>query len=157
MITRQKVALLLVMDQPGTIYSFPDLKKDQERTRIIIFATDNAVAGTETLSLEEACSLCNQYKINVYAYCPTKEMNKYVTDTGIEDYKNAIEKNANGKFYTGDISKMSSNIMDEIKKTKISLLQTSEKRFIVDHPEIVVIITTICIFILIILEKWIKI
>ena len=84
-------------------------------------------------------------------------MNKYVTDTGIEDYKNAIEKNANGKFYTGDISKMSSNIMDEIKKTKISLLQTSEKRFIVDHPEIVVIITTICIFILIILEKWIKI
>jgi CHASE3 domain sensor protein len=93
----------------------------------------------------------------VYAYCPTKEMNKYVTDICLNEYKNAIEKNANGKFYTGDISKMASNIMEEIKNTKISLMQTSEKRFIVDHPEIAVIITTICIFILIILEKWIKI
>ena len=157
MIMKQREVHLLATDWLGTIYSFPDLKKDQKRTRIIIFATDNDVAGTETLSLEESCSLCKQYKINVYAYCPTKEMNKYVTETSINDYKNAIEKKANGKFYTGEISKIAPNIMDEIKKTKISLMKTSEKKYIVDHPEFAFIIMTICILILIILEKWIKI
>lgn len=52
---------------------------------------------------------------------------------------------------------MVKSIMDEIKKTKLSLLQTSEKKYIIDHPEIAFISMLICIFILIILEKWIKI
>ena len=41
----------------GTVYSFPDLKTNSSRTRIIIFATDNDVQGKEIISLEDASTL----------------------------------------------------------------------------------------------------
>ncbi len=138
------------------MFSFPDLKKDTERTRIIIFATDNAVSGTEAVSLDEACSLCKQYNINLYAYCPTVQMNMYTSKDKIEAYKKSVEQTAKGKFYTGDISQMASSIVEEIKETKTSLLKTSKKTRITDHPEIFVVSTIILFFILIIIEKRIK-
>ena len=132
------------------------MKKDTERTRIIIFATDNAVSGTEAVSLDEACSLCKQYNINLYAYCPTVQMNMYTSKDKIEAYKKSVEQTAKGKFYTGDISQMASSIVEEIKETKTSLLKTSKKTRITDHPEIFVVSTIILFFILIIIEKRIK-
>jgi len=140
----------------GTIFSFPNIKEDKERTRIIIFATDNDVAGTETITLEEACKLCKEYNINLYAYCPTTEMNPYTSQDKINSYKKAVEKNADGKFYTGDLDKLSSQIVDEIKETKTSLIKTSNKTFVTDHPEILVISITIVFLILIIIEKRVK-
>ena len=140
----------------GTLFSFPNLKEDNDRTRIIIFATDNDVAGKEKISLEEACQLCKKYNINVYAYCPTIQMNKNVTNEKINNYKNAIEKTAEGKFYIGDLDNMASNIVNEIKETKISLMQKNKKTYKTDQPEIFVKITIILFFILIIIEKRIK-
>lgn len=140
----------------GTIFSFPNLKTDKNRTRIIIFATDNAVDGKETITLEEACTLCKKYNINLYAYCPTVEMNEYTSREKIASYKKAVEEKADGKFYTGDLDKMSSSIVNEIKQTKISLLKASKKTFVTDHPEIFLINITILFFILIIVEKRVK-
>lgn len=145
------------MDLLGTIFSFPDVKEDHERTRIIIFATDNDVAGTEAVSLEDACKLCKQYGINLYAYCPTVEMNIYTSKEKIAAYKRAVEQLAEGKFYTGDLSKMTSNIANEIKETKTSLLKTSKKTFVTDHPEIFFISVVILYAILIFIEKRIRI
>ena len=140
----------------GTIYSFPDLKLDKERTRIIIFATDNDVSGTETISLEDACILCKQNNINLYAYCPTTQMNSYTSEEKIASYKKAVEKNAGGKFYTGNINTMSTNIVKEIKETKTSLLKTSKKTHVTDHPEIIFISIVILYVILISIEKRVK-
>ncbi len=140
----------------GTLYAFPDLKNDSERTRIIIFATDNDVQGTETITLSDACELCNQYKINVYAYCPTVEMNSHTSTEKIENYRIAIEQNAKGKFYTGDLTQMSQNIVNEIKETKKSLLKTTKKTYIIDHPNVFLISIIIIFTILIIIEKRIK-
>lgn len=145
------------MDLLGTIFSFPDIKTNKERTRIIVFVTDNSVAGKETITLNEACKLCKNYNINIYAYCPTKEMNSYVTQESINNYKNAIEINANGKFYTGDLSKATSYITDEIKETKTSKFKTSKKTYITDYPQIPLIGILILFIILIILEKRVKI
>ena len=78
------------MDLLGTIFSFPNLETDKERTRIIIFATDNDVNGVETVSLEDACNLCKEYKINLYAYCPTEEMNPYVSESKTNSYKTLV-------------------------------------------------------------------
>lgn len=147
----------MVMDWLGTIFSFPDVKEDHERTRIIIFATDNDVAGTEAVSLEDACKLCKQYGINLYAYCPTVEMNIYTSKEKIVAYRRAVEQLAGGKFYTGDLSEMSSNIVNEIKETKTSLLKTSKKTFVTDHPEIFFISVVILYTISIIIEKRIRI
>ena len=135
------------------MYSFPDLKKDTARTRIIIFATDNALSGTETITLNDACSLCKKYNINLYAYCPTSEMNAFATTERIASYKKAVEEKADGKFYTGNLEQMSTSIVNEIKDTKTSLLKSSKKTYATDHPEIVFIVTTIIFFSLIIVEK----
>ena len=138
------------------MFSFTNLKKDKERTRIIIFVTDNDVDGTETVSLEEACSLCKQYNVNVYAYCPTVEMNRYTSEEKIASYKKAIENQAGGKFYTGNLEQMTSNIVKEIKETKTSLLKTSPKTYITDHPQVSFITITILFTTLIIIEKRLK-
>ena len=145
------------MDLLGTVFSFPDLKKDTSRTRIIIFATDNDVGGKETISLSDACSLCQKYNINVYAYCPSTEMNIYASKEKISSYKKAVEEMAKGKFYTGNLEQMASNIVNEIKGTKMSLLKTSKKIYITDHPEIFLIAIVIIFSILIIIEKRAKI
>ena len=144
------------MDLLGTIFSFPDVKKDSKRTRIIIFATDNDVAGKETVTLDDACKLCKQYNINLYAYCPTEEMNSFTSKEKIASYKKAVEQSAGGKFYTGDLSKMTSNIVNEIKETKASLLKTSKKTIVTDHPEAIFISIIILFVILMIIEKRIK-
>lgn len=140
----------------GTVYSFPNVKTDKNRTRIIIFATDNALEGKETVSLEDACTICKQYNINLYAYCPTVEMNSNTSKTKIEQYKKAVEQNAGGKFYTGNLEKMSTSIVNEIKETKTSLLKSSKKTFVKDHPEMFFISIVTLFLILIILEKRIK-
>lgn len=132
------------------------MKTDKERTRIIIFATDNDVSGTETVSLEDACILCKQYNVNLYAYCPTVEMNIYTSQEKIESYKKAVEQKAGGKFYTGNLDQMTSSIVQEIKETKTSLLKTSKKTYVTDHPEIIFISITILFVILIIIEKRIR-
>lgn len=132
------------------------MKTDKGRTRIIIFATDNDVAGTETVSLEDACILCNQYNVNLYAYCPTVEMNIYTSNEKIASYKKAVEDKAGGKFYTGDLNKMTTSIVQEIKETKTSLLKTSKKTYVTDHPETIFISIIILFFILIIIEKRIR-
>lgn len=140
----------------GTVSSFPDLKENKDRTRIIIFATDNDVSGTEAVTLEEACAYCKQNNINLYAYCPSVDMNSYTSSEKIASYKAAVENIAGGKFYVGSLDKMSSSIVNEIKDTKTSEMNTSVKTIITDHPEVLCVIVTILIVILIILEKRIK-
>lgn len=140
----------------GTVSSFPDLKENKDRTRIIIFATDNDVSGTEAVTLEEACAYCKQNNINLYAYCPSVDMNPYTSSEKIASYKAAVENIAGGKFYVGSLDKMSSSIVNEIKDTKTSEMNTSVKTIITDHPEVLCVIVTILIVILIILEKRIK-
>lgn len=141
----------------GTISSFPDLKDNKDRTRIIIFATDNDVSGTETITLEEACKYCKQYKINLYAYCPSVDMNMYTSKEKIASYKKAVEEEAGGKFYVGSLEKMSSSIVNEIKDTKVSAMNTSVRTIITDHPEVLSVTVIILVAILIIIEKRIKI
>lgn len=144
------------MDWRGTVFSFSNLDKDRERTRIIIFTTDNDVAGTEAVSLEDACILCKQNNINLYAYSPTSEMNVFATKENIASYKRAVEEKAGGKFYTGDLDKMTTSIVGEIKETKTSVLKTSKKTYVTDHPEIIFISIVIIFFILTIVERRIK-
>lgn len=140
----------------GTIFAFPDLKNNIDRTRIIIFATDNDVAGAEEISLEDACEICNQYKINLYAYCPTTQMNSYTSEEKIAKYKKAVEEKAKGNFYTGNLETATSNIVKEIKETKKTMLKTSKKTIVTDHPEIIFVLILVLFLISIILEKRIK-
>ena len=141
----------------GTLYSFPDLKTDKDRTRIILFATDNALAGEETITLDNACKLCKQNNIKLYAYCPTTDMNMYATKDLIEDYKKSVTQTANGKFYLGDLDNMSTQMVKEIKETKTTLLDENKKTYIMDHPIVFFGIIVVTIIAMIIIEKRIRI
>ena len=79
-------------------------------------------------------------------------MNLYTSEEKIASYKKAVEENANGKFYTGNLMQLT-NIVSEIKETKTSLLKTSQKTYVTDYPEMFLITIVILFFILIILEK----
>lgn len=83
-------------------------------------------------------------------------MNIYATKEGIASYKSAVEKNAEGKFYTGNLDKMSSSIVNEVKETKTSLMKTSKKTYVTDHPEIIFISIIILFLILIMIEKRVR-
>lgn len=83
-------------------------------------------------------------------------MNVNTSEAKIASYKKAVEEKAEGKFYTGDLDKMTSNIVNEIKETKTSLMKTSKKTYVTDHPKIIFIITIILFFSLIIIEKRIR-
>lgn len=137
----------------GTVYSFPDIEKNKDRTRIIVFATDNDVQGKEVISLEDACTMCKEKGAILYAYCPSTSINKNATTTKISAYKDAIEKNASGNFYTGNLQETMSNIFEEIKNTKTSLLQTSKKTYETDNPEKIFIGIIIVFIIKTVIEK----
>ena len=83
-------------------------------------------------------------------------MNRYTSNDKILSYKNAVEKNADGKFYNGKLETLT-NIVNEIKETKTSLLKSNKKTYIKDHPEAVFIIIVTIFIILVIYEKIIKI
>ncbi len=83
-------------------------------------------------------------------------MNEFATQEKIASYKRAVEQKAGGKFYTGNLNKMTSNIVNEIKETKTSLLKTSKKTYVTDHPEGILISVIIIFLILIIIEKRIR-
>ena len=80
----------------------------------------------------------------------------YTSNEKIASYKKAVEQNAGGKFYTGDLQKMTTSIVQEIKETKTSLLKTSKKIYVTDHPEIFFISIIVIFFSLIIFEKRIR-
>lgn len=84
-------------------------------------------------------------------------MNPYTSKDKIASYKNAVEKNAGGKFYTGDLKNTISNITNEIRETKATLLKTSKKTIITDYPEIIFIVLVIVFTTLIFIEKRVKI
>ena len=48
-------------------------------------------------------------------------MNIHTSKEKISSYKKAVEQNAGGKFYTGNLDIMTSNLIDEIQGTKKTL------------------------------------
>lgn len=100
----------------ASAYEFPVEKENEDRTKIIIFSTDNQLAGTPIFTLEEAASICKEKNIVVYGigteYIGTKE------EAGM---RTAMEKTG-GKLY--DQSSESFNeIIENIESTSKSLLK----------------------------------
>lgn len=101
------------------IFSFSNLD-EKDRSRAIIFTTDNDLQGTSSLTLDEAATISKKKNIVVYGISP-----KIVTKK--EEFKKAMLK-TNGKYYNyadlkinnivSDINKMSKTLLDTKKETK---------------------------------------
>lgn len=125
----------------SSVYNFTDL--DSERSRVIIFSTDNDLYGEQTFTLQEAADLCASKKITVFSI-------------GIEnmpkDKKDELEQAAlstGGKMYIAEDNSLK-NIINDIEKTSKSVMKTdtkSQEIMIVKTPFILMLISTFLLFV----------
>jgi len=130
------------------VYSFPNL--EEERSRIIIFSSDNDLAGIPLLSLEEAANISKEKNILVYGIGTT-----FMKEAARTEFKTAVVKTG-GKFYEEKTSSVS-NIVNDIEKTSKSVLKKENQLTKTDVPKIPFIIIVCCIFILFFLDKKVNI
>ena len=107
-------------------YDFSDT--DKERTKVIIFSTDNDIQGTPVATLDEGADICVSNKVTVYGV-GTKEM----TPENKTSMKNAVEKTG-GKFYLEEESGSFSEIVSSIEKMSKNLVKV--RMVNVETPEL---------------------
>lgn len=125
------------------IYNFSNI--DEERTRIIIFSTDNDVAGDELITLEEAAKLCKDKNIIIFGIAPDtiKEKDEKI-------FKKAVESTG-GKYYTMSKKSQVQDIVKNIENTSKSLIEGNKETRKIDKPLIpflLLLVSTAGLFIL---------
>lgn len=101
---------------------------DKERTKVVIFSTDNDIQGTPVATLDEAADICVSNNVTVYGV-GTKEM----TPKNKESMKNAVEKTG-GKFYLEEESGSFGEIVSSIEKLSKNLVKV--RMVDVETPEL---------------------
>lgn len=129
----------------SSVYNFSDL--DEERTRIIVFSTDNDLQGMPIVTLQEAADICKQNKVVVFGI-GTKEM----AEEDMIDMENAMIKTG-GKFYLEEDSGTVSQIVGEIEKEGKSLVKGSKEMRAVEIIEIPFILLLIAVVIMTVFTK----
>ncbi len=125
-------------------------KKDDERTKTIIFVTDNELSGSQYITLQQAAQFAKERKIKVYAV-GTEKMN----DTHKTDLKNAAEL-TEGKYFdlSGDSAK---NIVNEVNNLNKSIIKTTSIVKSRDLPEYTYIYLLIAVCLLLLLDWRVRI
>ena len=126
------------------VYNFPNL--DEERTRLIIFTTDNDLAGTPLVTLDTAAKISKSKKVKVFGI-GTKTIN----NTNRQSFKNAVELTG-GKYYETSNSTINS-IVNDIESTSKTILKNQSETREYDLPTIPFIILVTSIFSLIIINR----
>lgn len=124
------------------VYSFSN--QNDDRTKIIIFSTDNNLAGTPLVTLDKASKISKSKGVKVFGIGT-----KIMKSSDKTEFKNAVEKTG-GKFYEHSKSTVN-NIVDDIESTSKSLLENQIETKILDIPQIpfiLLILSTIGIIII---------
>ncbi|MEE3343302.1 MAG: VWA domain-containing protein [Bacilli bacterium] len=127
------------------VYSFPKLK-DEDRSRIIIFSTDNDLAGTPLVSLSKAASISKSKDIKVFGVGT-----KIMKNKDKREFEEAVTSTG-GKFYQQS-SNTVSNIVKDIEATSKTLLNNQVETKEIDIPEIPFILLMISVIGIIIMGK----
>ena len=123
----------------SALYSFPSIG-DGSRTRIILFATDNADASLlpEMPDLKGAGALCEKNDVTVFAIFPSE--NAYYYEYTNEDYegfkkelRNAVEKTG-GELYVQSAEDTVSSIVEEIRSHEAMSVDDIVTELKVDTP-----------------------
>lgn len=124
---------------------FTNIEEDPDRSRIIIFSTDNDLQGTEIITLPQAGQLCVDRGITVYGI-GTEQM--YPSDKTM--MRNTVEMTG-GEFYYGEDSRVVSNIIDNIQE-HVASLDTIEyeisETVTPEIPFIILLISMACMILL---------
>ncbi len=112
------------------LYSFPDLKENTERSRLIVFTTDNELNGTPIVTVEEAAALCKKNDVKVFAVTPENIVDE-------ASFAKAMNSTGGG-FYEVSSSKVFDKLVSDIKKTDTSVME-DVKTVVTDQPQMLFI------------------
>lgn len=120
----------------SALYNFPDLQENDERSRLIIFTTDNELNGIPIVSVEDAATLCAQNDVKVFAVTPENIIDR-------DSFQKAMNSTGGG-FYEVTSNNTFNKLMDDIKLTETSVMQDI-KIIITDQPELLFVCLFVCI------------
>lgn len=129
------------------LYSFPDLTKNNERSRLIIFTTDNELNGVPLVTLEEAAKLCKKNEVKVFAIAPENAVDEDV-------FKSSIESTG-GEYYVSTSKNVFDDLKKDIEKTKTSKMNKVET-LIYDQPQIIFVAMMVFLGVYFVLSRKIK-
>ena len=129
------------------LFNFTDLKENTDRSRLIIFTTDNELNGTPFVTLDEATSLCKKNDVKVFAITPDNVVDK-------ENFQSAIES-TDGKFYEASDNKTFQRLVDDIEKTETSVME-EVKTIYIDRPQLFFIVLLLSTMIHFIVSRKVK-
>lgn len=131
----------------GLAYCANTFKKNDDRTKIIIFATDNELAGTDIISLEEAANYSKENDIKVYTIgTKTIKPNEKI---GMQN----VAKITNAEYY--DYSSFSvKDIVNKIENLNASSITKTAYVTKTDFPELIIFPYIIYLLPLLFLLEW---
>lgn len=106
---------------------------ESERSRSIIFATDNLLAGKPLFSLAEATSLAQKDKVRIYSLNP----NDFGGDTFFGKAAEGLKQTSTttgGAYYALDSEAAVPAIVDKVQATEAALLKGAPQLTILDQP-----------------------
>ena len=109
---------------------FYDYEDKPDRTRVIIFSTDNDLLGEEIVTLPEAGDLCKERDITVFGIGTEK-----MDPDQRQMMKDAVEVTG-GTFYYGEDRDIVENIVDDIRRQIATLDDTQYEIIEYDTPEL---------------------
>ncbi len=134
----------------ATAYDFPELKEDTDRVRIIIFSSDNDIQGTPLVTLGEAADICKENNILVYGIGTN-----FMLEEDRVEMKQAVEKTG-GRFYLEEESGTMAQIVDDINRLGLNMIESEKYCVESEHPNVPVIILTISVALMFVFIKFAK-
>lgn len=130
------------------IYNFSNL--EENRTRIIIFSTDNELEGTPLVTLQEAAQIAKRKNITIFGIAPKTIGTRSEKDK--TEFKKAVETTG-GTLYTENSGTTISSIIDNIEQQQKTLMKGQKETRKIDKPQIPFIILVGSLLLLFILNK----
>ena len=125
------------------LFSFPELN-EEERTRIIIFLTDNRpeLLDAPLVTLQEAADMCAYDGVTVFGIDPADEQALAASGQSVEGFEESVEEmraaveSTGGKFYGPGTALTAQEILDDIKSIENKITRTATSTIDTDVPTV---------------------
>lgn len=129
----------------SSVYNFPDL--EEERSRSIIFSTDNDLEGTPLVTLSQAADICKENNVVVYGIGTSQML-----DENKAEMKAAVTKTG-GTFYLQEESGTVKSIVENIEKESKHLVKGKTEIHEVELVELPAVFLFCSVFFMFLLMK----
>lgn len=128
-------------------FKFPESEDDEERTKIIIFATDNDLQGTPFVTLPEAAEVCKANGAVVYGIGT-----EFMYASYEEEMREAVESTG-GTFYIGEDEDTVKKVVKDIEKHAKNKVRVDRTVKETEFPEIPYIMLFVSVSLMMIFAK----